>query len=222
MVVAHEMQFGQRPRTEQVAAHLVEHRAGRRRRVLRVQRQHADALDAAALAVRDRLRDRRPLVGHREPHPRRGVAVRRAQVLLQELLLALRNGAQRRIPAPDRGVGVRDAPGAQRDHDAAQDRLPQQRRQLDDAAVGEELGEEVGHRARCRGARRAEIDQDDGAGGIPVRRAAPGAAAGRLTRKPCGRGAIRRAPPARARGSPRPDPHPGCGGSACRSPARRW
>ena len=161
MVVTHEAQFRQvRTRLER-ARQAIEHRGSRGPRELRIERQHQDAICPTTGQLAPHLFHGRLAVGHRKLY-RNLLAQRFGQTRLQRGTLTLADGHQRRaVFRPHRGIGLGDLLGASRQHQAMQDRQPEQTRQVDHAYITEKLREVATHRLGCRGFRGAEIDQHD-------------------------------------------------------------
>ena len=158
VVVVDEAHLGQVANFLRPLVDRVVHACGRRRRVLRVQRQDEHARHALGLQRVEHRGRRGVAVAHRVAH-RDGVTAL-AQVSAQQLGLLLGPDFQRRaLLGPDARVLLRRLrrPRAQ-DH-AVQDQPPENPRDLDHAPVGEELGEVTSHRGRRGRVGRAEVAQ---------------------------------------------------------------
>ncbi len=131
------------------------------RGVLRIEREQEDAFASGLLQGFHARGDRRLAVAHAPidddvrligegfRHQGRLVAGIGAQVALVQILV------------PDRLIGLADLAGAGVEHDAVEDRIPEQPRPFDDAAIAEELLEIAAHRGVVGAIGRAEIDQQN-------------------------------------------------------------
>ena len=85
-----------------------------------------------------------------------------AEPSLQGLRLAAGDGSERRAMfRPDQAIGLGGLAGPGGENNAAQDRLPSERRDFDDAAVREKLGELGANCPRLRRVGGAEVDQEN-------------------------------------------------------------
>ena len=142
-------------------------RRRRCRAILRIERRGEDARRSPASTMFvDRRGDARIAVAHRVID-----MLTSGRRVAQRFGLAPRDDAQRRAfigPHLVVGFGRFARPCSQ--DDPVQDRLPGDRRDLDDARVAEEFGEIAPHRARLRRVGRAEVDQQDADLRRPARR----------------------------------------------------
>ena len=128
---------------------------GRRRAILRIERRDQDALAPCRLHRREPVGDRRDCRSASPNRPARG-----PKPIAERGACAPRDRGERRaVLGPDLPIGCADRRGPRSKNDAAQDRLPGDRRNLDDARVGEEFAEIALHRAGVRRVGRAEVDQ---------------------------------------------------------------
>ena len=136
-------------------------RRHRRGRVLRVGGQDRHAAHSLGVqAVQDRA-DRGLAVAHRDldAHAR--------QALAEEAgLLAGVVHEGRALLQPDAAVLAGDLARTHAQNDALEDRLPQERAHLDDAAVGEELAQEGADGTGFGRGRRPQVHQDEGGAGF--------------------------------------------------------
>ena len=134
----------------------------RRRRVLGIERQHQYPLDTGRPQRVERTGDRGLAVAHPVPHQDRMAAL--AEIAGEQQRLLLGPDLERRaLLHPDRGVLACRFRRPDPQDEAVQDRQPDEARYLDDARIGEELGEITPHRLGRRLVGRAEVaDQDRG------------------------------------------------------------
>ena len=161
VIVGDEAQLGHGAPAAQLRTDLVVDGSGGGTAILREQRQHEDPLGAAVAQSSERAAQLGSAVEHAELHrQRRQHALReRAGELGTQ---ALRQIAQRRARGrPDEAVLARHAPRTPGQDHPVEQRQPQRARQLHHARVGEEARQEGAHGARCRGLRRAGVDQQD-------------------------------------------------------------
>ena len=143
--------------------HPVDHGRRGRGAVLRVEREHQNPLAAGVLQLDHLFGDRRQAVAHR-PSPTSTRSRAGSTACCRRLRLAAGVAAQRRFVAvlePDLGIRLRRLFRTGVEDDAPQDRLPDQRRQLDHPAVGEEFLQIAADRLRIGRLRRAQVDQED-------------------------------------------------------------
>ncbi len=154
------------------AEDLVERGGGGGAGILRIHRQHQDALHALLAQCLHHRGDRRVAVAHRAGHHH--VVPLRIEQLLQGVRLALAVDQQRRarhvgLAQPDRLVLVRRGARAQRQDQHVEDEPPRRPRNLHHARVGQELAQVAADLARRGAVGRAEVDQQDrGAIGLAV------------------------------------------------------
>ncbi len=139
---------------------LVVDRCRRRRRILRVEREHQDALAALFVQPLQRLLDRRLAIAHAPIDNDLGMGGEGGAKLF-----ALRAGigAQRQLVAlavPDLVIERAGFFRTGVEHDAVEHRQPDGARPLDDAFVGKEFLEVAPHRFLIGAVRRAEIDEE--------------------------------------------------------------
>ena len=157
---------GRRGPARERRVHAVERCGGRGRRVLRIERQHDDPRRAGGAQLVERVADGGIAVGHAHgDHGRLGLLFR--ELAPERPRQCLGAGEERRPGRrPDLLVGVGAPCGPERQDEAAQDDLPGNPRQVDDAPVGQEFREEAPHGLGRRRIRRAEVDDEDaGRGG---------------------------------------------------------
>ncbi len=165
VVVDHEPRRRGRPAREG-RVHAIERRGGRRRRILRIERQHDDPGRSRGTQSVECVADRWIAVGH--SHRDRGrLGLVRREPPFERARQRLRARQQRRTRrCPDLPVGMGAACRPERQDEGAQDDLPRNPRQVHDAGVGQEFREEAAHGLRRRRVRRAEVDDEDaGRGG---------------------------------------------------------
>ena len=132
----------------------IEHRGGGGGRILRVQRQHSQLLQIRI--VGQHRGHRRIAVTHRQPD----LGIR--HLVLQFVGQTLRVHQQRRaFRQPDLGVVAGHAARANRQNDEMQQDAPQPAAEIDHAVIVQEFGQIATDRARGRGIRRSQIDQQD-------------------------------------------------------------
>jgi hypothetical protein len=157
--VAHEADGRDVPQPRERGAQGVHRRAGGARGVLRVERQHEDAVAALRAQLRDARGDGGIAVPAR-PRDREGGLDALAEVAAQQLHLAVEMHAQgRALLRPHRGVLGRALRRAGKEDDPAQDRPPGEARDLDHARVPEELGKVAAHGGGRGRVGRAQVHQ---------------------------------------------------------------
>jgi hypothetical protein len=158
-VLADRAQLGNPAPAGEFGGDALEDRGRRGRGVLRVHRQHQQALHAVGTQALERRADRRVAVAHGELHAH-PVAAAPAQSRGESVGECARFDQQRRPGrSPDLAVGVRAARGTRAQDDAVQDQPPQQARLLDHARIPEELGEVAAHRRGGRLVGGAEVHE---------------------------------------------------------------
>ncbi len=142
------------------AKHLVAHGRGGGRAVLRIERDHKQALAAARHEVGELQCERGIAVAHRPvDHELRAERLERAAELLR---LRAGDGLERGfvlLVVPDLGVVARLAPRPDAQDDAVEHELPQRALVLDHPRIAEEFLEVAAHGLRVGGVGGAEIDQ---------------------------------------------------------------
>ena len=165
MKVLHEAQGRDRAPAQELAGDHVEDGAAGRARILRIERQHQDPVEAARPQLAQRLHHRRLAIAHRPGH------LDQATALLQ--LVAQRPGLlpgvdeqRRAIGLPDRAVLLARFLRAPRQHQTVQDRPPLPARLLHHPRVGQELPQVATHIRRLGRIGGAKLDQQDGGAGL--------------------------------------------------------
>ncbi len=137
---------------------LVHHCRARRRAILRIERRDQDAFAPGILHRLQLRRDRRIAIAHRPVDRHFGPMTRKCR--LQRHRLPPGDRSQRRsVIGPHLLIGMRRLGRARAQDDAAQDRLPDQRRNLHHAAIRQKLAQIAPHRPRIGRVGRAQIDQ---------------------------------------------------------------
>ena len=129
---------------------------GRRRAILRVERRDQDSLAARRDQRVDPLGDGGPAVAHRMVDDRPPAPNAPSSALAWRAVI---DGERRALLGPDLAVGVGGFARPGGEDDAAQDRLPDELRDLDHPAVGEEFLQIAPDRPGVGGVGRAEIDR---------------------------------------------------------------
>ena len=143
-----------------VPVHFIAHCRRRRRRILRIERHDKDAIAAALDQGFEPRGDRRVGIAHRPVDD--DVRAERLERAGELAGLRTREGLDRqlvRLAVPDCLIIVRFAPRAQRQDDAVENELPQQRVVFDDARISEKLFQIAPYGWRIGRIGRAEIDQ---------------------------------------------------------------
>jgi len=158
--VLDEPGLGNVARPSEPIAHRVHHARRRAGGVLRVERQHDQALAAGPLEAPERAGDRRFAVAHREFHERRSGAEPSAQAVREERSLpGGMDGERRAARSPDFGVLASRASWPNVQDDAVQDRKPERARNLDDSRVRQEFAQVAADRSGRRRHGRSQIDE---------------------------------------------------------------
>ena len=160
-VLVHEAQFRHPAPGAEFVRHHCKNAAGRRRRKLRIQRQHHEPLDVARAQPGKRRLDRRLAVAHCELDGH-AVAEPASQFRGETARKRLGFDHQRRsLRGPDLPVRVGGASRTYPQDDTVQDQPPKRARHFDDTRIPEKLGEVLADRAWRRILGRAEVHQQD-------------------------------------------------------------